>query len=435
MLILKDEQGSALIIALGVVVVLFVLGMAVAGSAENSILRTVWDRDSNQAFHTAEAGFNQAIYRVREGTLYPGTFTAKVSGGEYKVKVEGMTGGANEYLFNIKSIGASPNFAEAKAKRAVEARVAALNPYNMFFVSVSVGDVVVGNATINGPFYTRDYFELSGTGGPEAKFTGGPLFIKDNPSTSNYTGDLSLKGNAHVGEDANPVYLFIDGRILSGASNVHSKGTFTDVPDLNFPTVTAQDLQTTYKAKADEVITNLPVVKGIRTLTLNKAGGNYTSPQKRLTLQWNGNNGLLIVDGTVYVDGYLKIGSNIGVSTNIYFRGKGTLLVNGQVTLESNLLPETTFPDPDALGIVSPYQAQVTPRSGESIYAILYARAGLSFEKDASFYGVGLTEKMEFKNNPDLYFVDGVGQNLPPNMPVAESQVSISGWNEVPPGN
>lgn len=443
---LRDEQGGALIVALLMMSIMMLLGVAMMASAQDSVVRTVWDRSSSQSFHAAEAGFDQVMFMARSSNLTAGaTITGKTRDAEYQVTVTGMTsGGADEFLFEIKSTGAAPNFADPKAKRAIKSRVAALSPYSMFFASVSAGETIEGNATINGAFYTRDLFSLAGTGASAGKFTGGPLFVKDLAGTSSPTGDLNLQGNAQVGSAADPVYLFIDGQITGNTSNVYSKGTYSDVPDLNFPVVTISDIVNTYRPLADEVIdTDLSKV-GTTDLTLNadkksqSYTGDYTSPGGHLTYQWldaQHTQALLTVNGTVYVDGDVKIGSHEGKAVTTYFQGNGTIVAYGEVEIAGNFLPYVTgaFPAASDIGFITADEAEVEGKPGDTVYAVIYSSNELEFEHNVQFHGAALTQKMEFENNPSLFLDPNVAKHLPPNMPSPEAQVSVSGWKEVRP--
>lgn len=441
---LRDEQGGALIVALLMMSIMMLLGVAMIASAQDSVVRTVWDRSSSQSFHAAEAGFDQVMFMARSSNLAPGTtINGKTRDAEYQVTVTGMTtGGAGEFLFEIKSVGASPNFTAPKAKRAIRSRIAALSPYSMFFASVSAGETIEGNATINGAFYTRDLLSLGGTGGSASKFSGGPLFVKDLAGTASPTGDLNLQGNATIGSAADPVYLFVDGQITGNTGNVYSKGTYSDVPDLNFPVITISDIVNTYRPLADEVIDTNLAKTGTTNMILNADkdswanSGNYTSPGGHLTYQWLDaahTQALLTVDGTVYVDGDVKIGSHEGKAVTTYFQGKGTIVAYGEVEIAGNFLPKTSFPVTDVIGFITADKAEVEGKPGDTSYAVIYSSGELAFEKAINFHGAALSQKMDFENNPSLFLDPSVAKNLPPNMPSPEAQVSVSGWREVKP--
>ena len=438
---LRDEQGGALIVALLMMSIMMLLGVAMMASAQDSVVRTVWDRSSSQSFHAAEAGFDQVMFMARSSNLAAGsTINGKTRDAEYKVTVSGMTtGGAGEFLFDIKATGAAPSFANPKAKRAIRSRIAALSPYSMFLASVSAGDTIQGNATINGAFYTRDLFSLTGTGASAGKFTGGPLFVKDLAGTVSPTGDLNLQGNAQVGTAADPIYLFLDGQITGNAANAFSKGTYSDVPDLNFPMITISDIVNKYRPTATEVIDSDLTKVGTTNLSLNRTtvpAGGYTSPGGHLSFTWlNGarTQALLTVNGTVYVDGDVQIGQTTGVAVTTYFQGKGTIVAYGNVKIESSFLPKTSFPNPDVIGFITADSAEVEGKPGDIVYAVMYSSSELEFEGKVEYHGAALTQKMEFDNNPSLILDPSVATNLPPGMPSPEAQVSVSGWKEVKP--
>ncbi len=256
-----NERGVALLVALGTMAIISVLGIAALTVASGSIDLTVWDMSSNKAFQVAEGGFNQALARAREGTLIDGgDFTAHFPNGEASVTVTGV----NSFIYVIKSVGAHPNLAEPKARRAVQATIVSIDPEKVFFADSAQG-VVLGSATFDGPLYVRDELALSGNG----RFYSGPLFIKDAPATLSPTGDLDMAGSAEVGTAGSPIILFVDGTYPAANPNLHADAIFTDVPDLEMPVITGDDLQDLRDA-ADVVIDNDNDTDGDTPLTLDQ---------------------------------------------------------------------------------------------------------------------------------------------------------------------
>lgn len=453
--LLVNEQGIALIVAMSVLTIILILGVTIFVAAQSALNLTVWDRSSNEAFHAAEAGFNQAVYKARANQLQSGVTTVTLENVEYRLEVTETAAG----LYKIVSTGASPNFASPKARRAIAATVQAFNPWQSFYVSLSAGGTIVGNASIEGPFYTTDIFSLSGTGFQAAKYTKGPLYIKDNPSTSDYTGDLKITGNGQVGEASEPITLFIEGRFLPNTevgNNLFYNEKYTEVPELDFPEITIEKLRSDYKPKASQIWSgNLyfddslggknPPTYPTRVIDTTSFDFYWRDNQKR--------EGLLVFDSsaTIYVTGNLRFGSNTGNTTTIYFLGKGTFIVEGNVsfsgivvpsaggsTKESNFSPDyASFPLTNNLGIITPYTVDMESSGGQNdtnrIYAALYGREKIWFKKQLNFYGASLTKQMQFDQNPSLHFVENLAKNLPPDMPQPQTTVSILSWKEVTP--
>lgn len=454
MRLFKDEQGIALIVAISVLAIILILSVTIFVSAQTALNLTVFDRASNTAFHAAEAGFNQAVYKARNNQLEEGVTTVTLDNVEYRLAVTEKSVGNYE----IVSTGASPNFSNPKARRAISATILSFNPWNSFYVSLSAGGTVVGNASIEGPFYTTDIFSLSGTGFQAAKYTKGPLYIKDNPATSDYTGDLEITGNGQVGEASEPITLFIEGRFLPNTkegTNLFYSKKYTQVPELDFPEITVEVLRSEYQPKADYIWS------GDLYFDTSLGGKNpptYPNPvidNDAFKFYWRNKQkteGLLVFDSTqtVYVTGNLRFGNNTGSSTTIYFLDAGTFMVEGNVSFSGPVVPSAggdteatkfspdydSFPLTNSLGIITPYQVwleSVGNDDSNRIYAALYGREKIWFKKQMNFYGASLTKQMQFDQNPKLHFVKELAKHLPPNMPQPKTTVSIISWKEVVP--
>lgn len=437
MRLLREERGAALLVALGVFVIVSVLGITVLTTAGGSLNLTMHDRASNQAFHLAEAGFNRAVYQARANSITTGTVVLQFDHGEASVTVAGIT----SFLWNVKSVGIMPYQSGLTTRRAVEGKVLALNPYNMFFVSGGMSDQVEGNAQINGAFYVRDLLELSGSGAGAGTISGGPLFIKDNPGTPTPTGDLQMSGNAQVGSPGSPIYAFIDGTYQSNGQ-LYTTAIYSDVPELTMPQITNADMGYYRDNVATLIIDNDTTVppNGNRDLILDRNAadqtyGNWpTDNYLRWDISADRRTATLYIDGTVFVDGKLKLGDNN--MTRIDFAGRGTIYANGEIAIDTELVPDggaATFPVTNRLGLVTPNEADLDPKAGDTIYAVIYAREEIEYDKAMTFYGTGLTNKMDFNANPTLNIVAGLAGNMPPGMPEIQTQTAITDWREVKP--
>jgi hypothetical protein len=424
---LANEKGVALLVALGAFVLVSVLGVASLTVAGGSINQTVWDRSSNQAFNLAEGGFNWAVAKAREEppTLAAGTYNLKLTNGEALVTVEDV--GGMGYIFRVKSVGGQPNLTEPKARRAVEGHITAINPYNVLLATSAAG-TILGSAVIDGPLYVYDILELSGNG---AVLTG-PLFIKNNPATAEYTGDLVLKSSGPtIGKSDKKIYAFIDGRIEvpQPSSQLHTHAIYTDVPDLNMPVINGDNIEG-QKNDAHLVI-NQPLM-----LNKNVASAEWGSATGPGHLKWTGGNSpKLEVKGKIYVEGLVRLGGTGNEKTDdIEFAGKGTMVANGFIQIHSPLVPKTSFPDVDIVGLVSPYQVTIENLGpSDKVYASLYGYEKIYFDKPMEFFGSLMTKELDIKSNPKLHMHPDVAENLPAGMPEVPTSTTITGWREVKP--
>ncbi len=429
--ILKTESGAALLITLGALAIVSILGAAAITVAGGSLNLTAWDKSTHQAFNVAEAGFDQALARARNDTL-DGDFTTTLENGEASVTVTKL----EDYIYYIKSVGAYPSLSDPKARRAVEGKVTAISSYNVMFADGAAG-VILGSAIINGPLYVRDFLSLNGFG----QVTGGPLFIKDNPATSDHTGDLEMQGSAMVGLPAEPIYAFIDGTYPPPNPNLNTIDIYSDVPDLEMPIISdsLEDMNE-QRDLADLVIDDDGVTNGSNLLsfTKNTPAVTYGSYPAGPYLKWELNGQLkrvLRVKGIIFVDGSVRIGEN--KISQIEYTGKGTIIANGPIAINSELQPTVVseFPDTTAIGLVTGSEIDFDPnKSSDSIYALAYARERANFLRYFTFYGCIMTDIMDLQQNPTLNITTDLSEwDLPPGMPKIEASTVVTDWREVAP--
>lgn len=428
--LLRNEKGAVLLSTLGILVVVSILGAGALTVASGSLNQTLWDKASHQAFNIAEAGFDQAISRARAGTL-DGSFSATLMNGEVFVTVTPK----GQFVYSVKSVGAYPNLSEPEAKRAIEGRITAIGAYDVLFAQGSSG-VVLGSSKIDGPLYVRDFLGLSGDGA----FTGGPLFIKNNPATSDHTGDLDLAGSASVGTVADPIYAFIDGTYPASNPNLHTIEVFEDVPDLEMPVITdsLEDMNE-QRDLAELVIDDDGLTNGSNSLTFDKdedpiTYGDYPAGPY---LKWekpSSRKRIIRIKGALFVDGALSMGGH-HIDLLEYY-GKGTIVANGPIAINSEFKPPVVsdFPATTAFGLMTGSHADISPKSGDSVYALVYAYQRINFVKQHDFYGSAMTQVMDVQSNPFIHIVEDLSSwNLPPGMPKIEASTIVTGWKEVAP--
>jgi Tfp pilus assembly protein PilX len=443
---LANEKGVALLVALGAFVIISILGAASLTVASGSINQTIWDRSSNQAFNLAEGGFNWAVAKARQETLSAGTYTVKLTNGEASVTVEQL----NPYLFNVKSVGAQPSLAAPKARRAVEGKITALNPYGVM-LATSAGGTWLGSTKVYGPLYVYDLLQLEGNG---AVFTG-PLFIKNNPKTADKTGDLVMIGNSSsVGTASEPIYAFIDGAYPSNNSNLHTVAIYSDVPELDMPVITSSEADmVAQRARADLVIDtaadkadlSIPPNGNFQNrapdlgLIIDKdtADQTYGSYPGGPYLKWTKATKTLEIKGTVFVDGLVTIGNSAGgaLANQIIYEGKGTIIANGDIQFYSRFLtsPGSDFPAQSGIGFITGYEATINTKNDDHVYALIYAYTRITFTNKTFFRGGLMTKETRMLDNPTISMEPQIYLNIPPGMPEVQTSTSVTGWREVKP--
>ncbi len=429
--ILKTESGAALLITLGALAIVSILGAAAITVAGGSLNLTAWDKSTHQAFNVAEAGFDQALARARNDTL-DGDFTTTLENGEASVTVTKLA----EFIYYVKSVGAHPSFSDPKARRAVEGKITAIGSYNVMFADGAAG-TILGSAEIIGPLYVRDFLSMNGFG----QINGGPLFIKDNPVTSDHTGDLEMQGSAFVGSPADPIYAFIDGTYPPPNPNFNTIAVYSDVPELEMPIISdsIEDMNE-QRGFADLVIDDDGVTNGSNPLSLTKntPAVTYGSYPAGPYLKWEITGQLtrvLRTKGIIFVDGSVEMGEN--KINQIKYSGKGTIIANGPIAVSSELEPEviSEFPDTTVIGLVTGSEVDLDPnKSMDTIYALIYARDRVNFLRYFDFYGCVMTDILDVQQNPTLHITTDLSAwDLPPGMPKIEASTVVTDWREVAP--
>lgn len=458
----SSEQGVAMIAVIGVIAAVTLVATAALMMSTASLRLAGRQKSSTQAIHVAEAGLNTVFYEISEGDMSGGT--GSIATGEFQTTVAIHPNAPNGFgWYIVKSTGYVPNIAAVGArKRAVEAEMMNFSLYDFLYTDANAGKLV-GNATIDGPVYVNDIFALSGTGGAASKYLGGPLFIKDDPTTgpagadcdapgpvaTDCDGDLSVKGDASVGEAGNPVGVFMEGQIIDGAvgTDIFADPLEGAAPSMTFPLLDIAYLDNQYRSDSstyvhdDDGVTNMSTdlelgqTKDAEYLCLK----NPTDTDCKL--EWEkadkANAATLSIDGTVFVDGKIKIGA-MARDIEVTYDGVGTLVSSGEIALEPSGLHTADYPDgdfltTDVLGFVTVSPFRISAKQDSVFETVVYAKEESAIDKKIVFYGSLATGGCELTSNPTLYILPA-SQFLPPSMPeMSDSVVSLTSWKEVAP--
>jgi hypothetical protein len=180
---------------------------------------------------------------------------------------------------------------------------------------------------------------------------------------------------------------------------------------------------------------------------LNIAGPLNLQPDQSYTaadltgnsLTVNGATGLITIHGIVYVTGDINLdhGHGAGLDT-FHYTGRGTLSSTGSIYMHASLLPLTSFPTLDALGFVARHRLELATGSGDSqltMTGAFYGQEQVVSDKQNEIAGSFVSCSYSMQNVPHLYQVPALATNLPPGMPGAASQTSITtqikSWREI----
>ena len=363
----SDESGFALVMVIGLLALLTVVTTGGFFLAQQSLTNSVNSKQESQSFQSANAAVDGAIANIQYKGFLPGDFpmafsVADLGSGAATVTVEELTKG--EYL--LTSIGTGSK----QSNETIKVRLYMLDLYGMniaygsgFNQGASSGKFN-GNASVYGPFYTKDDLRqgdnlgMASSGG----FGWGPIFIKN--------GTLDVKSGYLV--DVKVLYVdpaMADPKVVNTAVT----RVVRSVPTLTMPSVDAAYLDARYEKAKSESSDNIqgdPQVRSNTNTEVTTVGspGTYTGPRSAGTGTYykiidndnivnKSSSGLtlgsaafgntnddfayntstyphqLTVWGTVFIDGPLTI------SNPVNYIGNGTLVVNGKVTMNGDFLP------------------------------------------------------------------------------------------------
>jgi len=462
--LLIGETGSALLIALGAMLILTVLSVGLMSMAQNDLASSGREKKSTQALHVAEAGIDRALWQLKRlGTVSPSSFEVQTSLGTATVTSSQDAG--EQYLWTISSTGEVSD----GVKRLIKVDVFNLSYWNMVMASETLtasGGGVNGTTSVDGPFYVRGNLELSGS----SEVTGGPLFIKD--------GKLILSSNgSSVGTVDEPIVLYLEQGYEKNNENagLYYSSLSYNVPNINLPllgetemqerqidaknqsvdnekgyTGLAADESTSYSRKYPgvgsgyyKVVDNnstiaTPVGSGTPSLVISAITPSFGDPGTEASpkddFAWDLATKTLTVRGTVFVDGPVVI------STDIEYQGNGAIVANGDITIQNDVLAADTFPTSSCLGFVSPDTVNIdNPSSNSSltpnIEIAIFALQKVSVQRTVCIKGAVLTRNLDFAHpNGHLLTAPDLPGNLPEAMPGATENFTLtSGWHEGKP--
>ena len=251
-------------------------------------------------------------------------------------------------------------------------------------------------------------------------------------------GRVDVSGTASVGQTnvtGNAYKEKLDGTYVTdgyggnqGTGNVHSDNGYTQGYDLGdrlgFPSLqnpytdssTGIDYATydAYLVANSALVTNTTIDKNTASFT-EGSGGN--------TISWNQTTLTLTVNGIVRIDG-----DAINLATKgdtIKFAGNGTIYAEtGSVYVHGSVMPNTTFPTIDGLGVIAKLDIEFATGSGESQLSSAgawYAQRSIKSAKQNNFAGTYVSNYFDMGTNvPSIFQVPTLADNLPPGMPGSE---------------
>ncbi|MBA7522729.1 hypothetical protein ES705_14849 [subsurface metagenome] len=167
--------------------------------------------------------------------------------------------------------------------------------------------------------------------------------------------------------------------------------------------------------------------------------GEYTGPDENgNSIRWDQENQKLKISGIIVID-VDDIDFAIGnISDSIEYEGTGTMVSKGDISISGNLLPETLFPESDALGLIAYENLKIfggtTTNPRQVKMGVFYAQKEIRCDKQNRIIGTFVSDYIDMGNQvPSIYQVPELINNMPPGMPGATITYFIytNNWHEV----
>ena len=181
------------------------------------------------------------------------------------------------------------------------------------------------------------------------------------------------------------------------------------------PTKTVQEY---FKTQALVITNELSNIKPTSTIPLITDGTNSISMVA----------GVLTITGQVYVDtgNSLKF-SKDGGNKSIVYQGKGTILVDGDVDIQTDLMTSgATYPATDIIGIMSSNNLSIGTNAGTDVMGLFYAENQIAIDKQVEIAGTIISNYYDMGTNvPSIFQVPTTMNNLPPGLVGTDNNVYV----------
>ncbi|MHB1458359.1 MAG: hypothetical protein ACYC0V_15740 [Armatimonadota bacterium] len=255
-----------------------------------------------------------------------------------------------------------------------------------------------------------------------------------NLSGSGTAGDPNVAGN-DIKERLDGMYVTDGYGGTAGTTNVFSDNGTTQGYDLGdkikFPSLLEpykdkNDNNTPYKTYEDYLLAkSMPITE--TNIITSSTSFSYTSPNGANSISWNKSTGVLSIKGIIRFPGNLDIAEN---HTTIKYEGRGTLFVQGNVNVHGNLMPKTTFPTVDAIGVISKGDISLAAGEGESQIQAMgawFAQKRILSGMQSEFAGTYVANYFDMgKQVPKIFQTPALSSNLPPGMPGSDVRIVVS---------
>jgi hypothetical protein len=305
-----------------------------------------------------------------------------------------------------------------------------------------------GNGTYDETLTATDLsFEASGAAAVVNNYYGMPATISgqipplttipfNGEMVSTLDAELRVKhGRVNLSGTADGAYVNDGYGGTSGTANVSSDNGTANGYDLPEDAIKFPSLNDTADGYADHrayLAANALIIPGDLEL---KVGETYTSPgsaKGSLSIDANGN---LKVSGIVMVTGDLRISAGHGSLRGepVVYDGRGTLVSQGDMYVDTHVLSKGKFPSDDVLGLLSYQDLAIGSGPGAAqldIMGAIYAQHQITNQKQNHIAGAMVSNHFAMQNVPSIYHVPDIVDNLPPGLP-GGATLNFYVWKEL----
>ena len=383
---LSDERGIALIMALGFMAVMAISTAAIATLVTSNEKAFSRDREETRALNIAEAGVNDGLAYINENvsdlglpanTQVPssGWQTRAYDGGSFRWRATKLSQDAASGLgtWVVTAVGTSPTGA---VSRQVSIKTTATTTstsfsasqawtYGLFVASPSGCANMLGSVAVTMRVYIQGDLCMNGgasianppSGSKVSVFVGGTLTISGGPTigaSANRISNFTSVGGCKSGSAFSPTFCGSGTTPPGGSTSKVWADTYnTAQPAITKPLIYPAAIYTSgdwrnpvcstgsFTFDTDTVrntsVGNFTLMPSSSFDCTVYTNSSHTTVRGRLA--WNNSTKVLTAQGTVFVDGNLRVtgGSGSYLAPELPGQGKGaTLYVNGTVTSSGN---------------------------------------------------------------------------------------------------
>lgn len=436
------SKGNVTIIVLIIGMIVIFATSAMISFMIRDIKFTKLDENKLRALNFAEAGISymcseiDKYYSGETASLpfepYPEEYTGSIESGEGSFTVSYEVYPADSGSLVSGYAITSKGMDKSGVMRTVRVNVLTFNIFNFLYSenSLNYGDIVPSGTTIDGPFFTNSDLNLRG----RATFLEGPLMV---------SGSIVLGGNSAIGEEGNPIDLFL------GGSFEDVNGTPIKPPFSSYSNVFIDDfcnnlIGLSMLNISDDYINNLVVNYG----ALEVPGDLYIKDGAVVPeIVGNTDNymyfshGVLNIKGNIVVYGNVDIGKTSGNKFTIKYHGKAKLVATGDINVNTQVIPDSNlnyFPEEDLLILISQTGIYVKERNPKSpsytnpnIAAMMISSNLIKTEENTVVRGGLISGTIELDNNTYVYYEPDIGSSLPEGMPETSNIIFAGNWQEI----